>query len=588
MCAGWNSKMMQRRLIMKRGRKTAANTKPKKTPYELAPVKPLVKKVVETKAKRTLYMRAKETAMRKLRVACPARWWVPNMAQERMFKLFAKRPFPSDAVFMAGNGVGKSVGAVLFALGIIWGPDEVCSMSIDEHPDLKYFQNLELFHAFRDRCAEARRPISVRLIVNPGSMKPNGAMYQRIRAWFPRGLYEMQKLGTTYYSQILCWECEEDVGQEEKILAVIDIKSHDQDVVAHSGSDIDVVIFDEPCPEEIYDEAVARGRGNPDSFRAFFLTPLELSGWLVDRLIDRADGHRIVYCQGSLWDNCIDWHPDPTKRGKTRGHITRAKIEEQIDAWKHSSPEMLEARLNGTPTHLSGALFKQFNPEIHVKREHFTVPNDWPIWFIVDPHHARAPAVAWFAQGPMMNYCIGEWPNEDYVRMDPKPVQISRLMEIIRAKEGELSRQVTQRWGDPNSLKFPYPNSNMTIQQEYFNEGLRVMLADDNLDVGHSKVQELLSVTKDFPIPRFQVFEYDALTGEPMINVPMALSRYGYKKNLRGAKSPTSLMDQTYKDFADVVRYFAVMADTIPYSRVASQNQHVANIIGSRQYLNRA
>lgn len=534
-----------------------------------------------------VYERARQLAERKLKLNHPARFWVPNIAQERMFRVFARRPFPSDAVFMAGNGVGKSVAAVVFAAGITWGPREVSSESAYVHEELKFMQDLEVFQAFRDRAREQSRPISIRLIVNAGSMKPNGAMYQRIRAYFPKGKYEMQKLGTTYFSQILCWEEEEEVGQEDKLLAVIDVKSHDQGVVAHSGSDVDVVIFDEPCPEEIYDEAVGRGRGNPDSFRAFFLTPLELSGWIMDRLIDHADGKKIAYCQGSLWDNCIDWHPDESKRGKTRGHITRGKIEEMIEAWKRSSPDTLEARLNGTPTHLSGALYKSFNPEVHIQKDRITIPNDWPIWFIIDPHHARAPAIAWFAQGPGITYCIAEWPNEDYVRMDPKPVHMAVLMEEIRRKEQDWERQVIHRWGDPNTLKWPYPNSNMTIQQEYFNLGLRVLLADDNLDVGHGKVQELLAVEKEFPIPKLKVLEYDLFTGEPMINVPTALSRYGFKKNLRGAKSPTSLMDQTYKDFADLVRYYAVTAEKIPFARVASQNQSVANIVGSRATINR-
>lgn len=532
--------------------------------------------------------RVRALAMKRLRLACPARWAVPNIAQERMFRLFRRKPYPSDAVFMAGNGVGKSVAMVLFSIGIIWGADELGTEAAMEDKSLEFLADLEVFRTFRETAQMENRPISIRWIVNPGSMKPNGAMYQRLRAWFPKGLYEMQKLGTTYFSQVLCWENEEDVGDEAKIVAIIDVKSHDQGVVAHSGSDIDIVMFDEPCPEEIYDEAVARGRGNPDSFRAFFLTPLELSGWLIDRIIDHADGHKIAYCQGSLWDNCKDWHPDEKLRGKTRGNLTRAKIEEQIEAWKRSSPEMLEARLNGTPTHLSGALYKTFNPEIHIKRGQMTIPNDWPIWMVIDPHHGRAPAIAWFAQGPTVSYCIAEWPNDDYVRMDPKPIQISMLMEIIRKKEMNFERQVIHRFGDPNSLKFPYPNSNMTIQQEYANQGMTVRLSDDNLDVGHSKVQEALATTPDFPIPKFQILEYDLFTGEPMLNVPVAMGRYGFKNNIRNAKSPSSLLDQTYKDFADVVRYFFVSADMIPFQRIASTSQAVASIVGTRKFISRS
>jgi hypothetical protein len=147
---------------------------------------------------------------------------------------------------------------------------------------------------------------------------------------------------------------------------------------------------------------------------------------------------------------------------------------------------------------------------------------------------------------------------------------------------------VIHRFGDPNSLKFPYPNSNMTIQQEYANQGMTVRLSDDNLDVGHSKVQEALATTPDFPIPKFQILEYDLFTGEPMLNVPVAMGRYGFKNNIRNAKSPSSLLDQTYKDFADVVRYFFVSADMIPFQRIASTSQAVASIVGTRKFISRS
>ena len=59
-----------------------------------------------------------------------------------------------------------------------------------------------------------------------------------------------------------------------------------------------------------------------------------------------------------------------------------------------------------------------------------------------------------------------------------------------------------------------------------------------------------------------------------MVNVPTAMERYGFKKKaLEQNKQPSTLraiMDETYKDTADVIRYFCVSVRDVPFQTVSS------------------
>lgn len=528
----------------------------------------------------------------------PSRFVVPNVAQARLFGAMEQIPFPKDLVFLGGNGTGKTYCGIGMVTGITWGPKAVVGDGV-AGAGWMGMQHYDGWSIFRSIAKKQNRPIYGRIVAVADNLKGNGAVIQRIRRLFPKGLWEGRKLGKNYVSEIWCWDNQDDFGNDEKAMSVIEIKTHDQDADQHRGPDCDWILFDEPCTPDIYEESLGRTRANEHAVRIHTLTPLELAGWLIDQLVEPFDrgettGETLVV-RGSLWDNCEDWHPDPTMwtggrvgEGEllNRGNLKRRAIEDQIRGWQRMSPDTVAARVWGKPTHLSGAVYKNWNRDVHMVDEIPGDWSDWPIWNIIDPHHARAPMVLWVAQGPHTSYIIAEWPDEDYSKYRVSD-EISGYAKKIMELEKSVERQVIHRWGDPNSLRNVYSSAKgydgmpISLQALYANEGLHFMCANDKLDVGHNCVNEMLSYDRLSPLdplnnfPKLQCLRRNYFTGVPMVNVPTAMERYGFKKKaIDQNKQPTTLkaiMDETYKDTADVIRYFAVTVRDTPFQTISSQ-----------------
>lgn len=560
--------------------------------------------------------------IRRWKKAWPCTWSVPNVGQARLLKYLEKRPYPKDLIFLAGNGVGKSHLGVKIMAGIVWGPKAVSSGGM--HHDWDGERHYEAWRSFRERAQRENRPIAGRIIAASDSLKGNGPMIQRVERLFPKGLWKGEKNGNKYVSEIYCWDSVEErrEGNREKCIAIIDVKTHMQDPDQHRGADLDFILLDEPVPPDVYEECVGRTRANPDAVRIFTITPLEMSGWLIDTLVEGADGIKVAVAYGSLWDNCKDWHPhdEMWSSGKvgeghviTRGVLERISIDDMIDKWTRMSPDTVAARVWGKATHLAGSVYKSWNPLVHMVDEILEPWEDWPIWCITDPHHARPPATIWVAQGPHTSYVIAEYPDEEYTKMSGafivdgvKRVTIEdhgrafkfweRLMGVRENDEEEPDR-IPHRWGDPNSLHYTYSTSSagedgMNLQGLLYNVGLWFECANDNIKTGHEFVSMLLHYNPDQPVvfpnvPRLRVLKTNLATGQPMVNVPNAMARYGFKKkalenNVQPSGNPRSVMDERYKDFADCVRYFAVEMVNEPFQPVNKRRNLVDVIRESR------
>lgn len=483
----------------------------------------------------------------------PALGFVPNLGQRKFFNAYkvrnsTDRGIPYIGVFGSGNGVGKTCSLAITACGLAFG-SECLGESL---------RGLYLWDwSERIRFNESR-PLRGRIICHPDSMKPNGPVYTEITKWFPRGRYKLNKMGKTYYSDIRCYD---DNGN---LVCTIDVKSHEQEKGAHAGSNLDFVLFDEPVPEHLYGETVGRTRNG--GIMMFFLTPLETSGWMIKQIIDDCDGEHKVLVTASIWDNCKDIDG-------TNGHLSRSSIEDMIREWDRMNPMELEARINGTFTHQAGNIYTKWNDDVHVV-DAFKLPEDWPAYMVIDPHDSRPPAVGWFVQGPTSMYCVAEYPTQDYTHMGPTGLTISEHVAEMRRIEQKMGLHVVYRYGDPNKLSYPYPNTQMTVQQEYAKNGMMIVPSDDNLPVGHGKVNELLYYDSDRPlsvwnVPRLQVFR-------DCSNIRQSLKNYGLKKNANPSGSLSSRLDPKYKDFADVVRYFAVKLR--PFAPVNGSSSYIQSL----------
>jgi len=474
--------------------------------------------------------------IRELDEKYPSLSFIPNIGQEKAFKYYKDYAnCPYIFVFGGGNGVGKTADLAIFAVGLIFGPDY-----IDD-----FFSDIKTFTQFKEHCYNRQRRGVIRLVVQADSMKEGGSMHQAITQWFPRGekgkpLYKLMKGGKTYYSEIKIFL---------KDAPIVEIKTHDQDVVAHSGTTLDWILCDEPFPQGLWSEMIGRTRDGGKI--AMFMTPLNMAAWLMDDVVDQVDGKKICMTNASIWENCKDIPG-------TRGHLKKENIELMIEQWRRTDPESVDARVEGKFSHLSGSIFKVFDETVHVC-EPFKIPDDWPIYHIVDPHDSKAPFAIWVLQGPQnQHWVIKEWPTEEYPKLGNTRLTIAGVIQIFRELEGNLIYQMVENIMDPNKGSFVYSTTKRTIQDEWRIAGRRYDLCKiDDLDVGHKAINRLLYFDSTKPVesgynqPNLKVWNCCP-------NMIKALKRYGTKKGADPNASLTVRIDKTWKDPIDDLRYYAV------------------------------
>lgn len=501
-----------------------------------------------------------------LRQNFPGRYFIPNLGQESAI-LPLKTIDPSDSeirigVFTGGNGVGKTTALVNLARGLAWGRNEMSS----------FFSDWTIFEKFERIREEEKRPIRIRFVCHAVGMEESGQIYSEIMKWWPKGLYQWEKNHKSYYSICKCYD------HEKNLVAIINVRTFDQDKTAHAGPTEDAILVDEPMPQELFSENVGRLRTKMGGIMWMFLTPLEVGGWIKDQLVGRED---VTFTSASIWDNCIDWHPNKALRGKTRGHLTRKVIDRMIKEWRREGPEIAEARENGTFTHLSGAVFKDFNMGVHVI-EPFEIPKDWPIYCVMDPHDGKPSMVGWYAVSPDDTmYWIAEYPGLYWTKANGSG-SVKKTCDAIREIEAPFRRQVMYRFGDPMKLKMPYSNSSLTLQGEYAAQGYRFGLADNAVDIGLSRVRGLLEWDPTqvlSPSNRPKMYFFSRNWWDPSMtlqNLITGMSQLCYKKDAFTKSSDRAmgaLLKDDWKDPVDVVRY-GVMSKK-PFAAVSSFNGYM-------------
>ena len=517
---------------------------------------------------------AKDAASRvleMLRINLPCKFWLPNVGQEKAIlplKSFDGDSHPKIGVFTGGNGTGKTTTLVNLVAGAAFG---VGVMS-------EFFRDWDIFRKFDEIRKDEHRPIKIRIVCHKTAMEDMGNLYTEIQKWWPRGKYEWQKNHASYFSACTCY------GEDGRPTALIQVRTFDQDPRAHAGDTVDLIVVDEPMPQILYSENVGRLRTKRGGLMWFFCTPLEVGGWMKNQLANDDVGQNsgtIVFTGASIWDNCRDWHPDPAmwvdgrvqrgatkdpKKLLTRGHLSKATIDMQIREWRKESPEIAEAREKGIFINLSGAVFKTFNPGVHII-EPFEIPRSWPIYCVMDPHDSRPSFVGWFAHSPDDKiYWIAEYPTSiQWDKADGGTGSVTGTCNAIRSTETPFRDQVVHRFADPNKIGMRYSNKerNVNLQQEYSTAGYRFLLADDKIDVGLSKVRDRLYYDNSRPIgpgnePSMYFFSRNWWTTEPLTNLTLGMSQWTYKRNARSAdstKATYTLLADEWKDPCDVVRY---------------------------------
>lgn len=468
----------------------------------------------------------------------PSIGFVPNIAQERALSCL-KKPhptygdYPFVTIMTGGNGVGKTcdIAAILLP-GLCLGQNFVNK----DHCDYEYFREIEKLR--KGRAALGQDELHVRIVCASEDMSESGSLYKEIKLWNPQAVFSQK--GNKCYGQVR-------IGN-----VCIDVKTFDQDVVTHAGPTLDVVIFNEPPPQEIWAENIGRCRKNGRVFA--FLTPVGGAAFLFDIIDGDFPDGEIFHTEASIYDNCIDIPG-------TRGHLSRRDIERLIRQWEANNPEEVVARRDGKFMNLSGSIFKNYNEKVHCIKARDVLDN-WIIMQTVDPHRAKPPFGIWTAQTPSDDiFVIAEYPSNRWDQITTCGLTIQQICSewdlIEQGRYPGLSYlgnlTMTARHGDPLMFNDVQPHSRETLQQIYSKYGYSFSLEVDNgIDAGHNKIREFLRYDPERVVdgtnrPRLYVFDNCK-------NTKLAFQRYGYKKK-PGGLTLSENVDPTWKCIMDVVRY---------------------------------
>jgi hypothetical protein len=301
--------------------------------------------------------------------------------------------------------------------------------------------------------------------------------------------------------------------------------------------------LDEPIPKRIY-SGVRRGAIDQAAPICFSFTPLgPNAAWMFRDLYSKADGRRIAVFNLSIFDN--PWLP-------------RKAVEEFANDPSISDVEK-EARLFGRFLHLIDRIYPQFNEAVHIIPS-FRPESDWLHGMVLDPHTVKPWAIAWFTVTPRGDIIFyREWPSSDFTKLRRDTRSPAEYAGLIRQIEGP--RQADVRIIDPNyggradTVRGVHIPAVKDILAEY---GLQFIgNINDDLNYGEARVRALLAYDTKQPLSQVncpRIF----FTENCQNLIASQLYYVADNKSAEDDMPAEDKRDETYKDFADLVRYVAV------------------------------
>jgi hypothetical protein len=480
----------------------------------------------------------------------PSKDFVPNVAQERALgccrDIHSKTGrWTQENWFIAGNGAGKTaVEVAALLVGVTMG---------------KRFLSERWFggHGFFDEMERIRekRPLRVRIVCDSAGVEESGPIVQNVRQWIPLGRFGGRVGGgKNYFTELFIPSPDPERYHPTRV----DIKTHGQPTTAHAGSEVDVLIFDEPAPRNVYDEESSRTRRGGYIFG--FMTPLNAAPYLI-RVIDSPGSEgKLTVARGSIWDNCADIPGN-------RGVLSRSNIEEQIRRWQSLDPIIAEARIHGRFMQLAGAVYKLFERHVHVVPAQ-KIPSSWNVWMCVDPHPVKPSFAVWMALTPTGDwYVIAEWPTDPWDQLSTTHLTIKDFgLEWTKIERGGYHKfpylhggiRIMGRKGDPNAFKESNPITRRTYQEQYeWDTGMEFDLdVPDSIDLRHNAIKDLIKY--DFARPLDSLNRPHLYVFDSCENVIRGFGNYSWKLAGKDQQGLTSVLEEEWMCPMSAVGYLAV------------------------------
>lgn len=273
--------------------------------------------------------------------------------------------------------------------------------------------------------------------------------------------------------------------------SVIYLKTYDQDLDSFAGANLHLIGQSEHCPQDRYEENLARLRGR--GVRRFIgeMTPTEGMTWEYDEIHEK-------------FERRLRTPPDlEVFRGRTNDNVHN--LSESYVARLQNLPEdQRRIRLYGDFIALSGLVYKGYRDWLsndirpgdlyggHLVKP-FEIPLHWPRSMCIDPHNRKPFALLWRAISPDRNsYYYDEF------KPDGGGLLIKQYADVIRQKEGKLHNRIAYRLID-TSARVEDPITGLDFQQEFARYGIitRVVRKSEKaIDPGIQKVSERLQFTE--------------------------------------------------------------------------------------------
>lgn len=264
--------------------------------------------------------------------------------------------------------------------------------------------------------------------------------------------------------------------------SVFDILTHEQSTEQFEGWRGHIAWFDEPPPRDKY---VATLRGLVDFSGRYWLTLTPLTQpWIYDEIYTSTDKEYTFVVTVDITEN---EHLSPEAIKEFEGSLTQ---------------EEKEARLHGRFLHLTGLIYKEFEPNIHIIEPPVIKPH-WTKYMAIDPHERNPTAVLWLAVDDKENHWI-------YDELWLKDMDIKSMAAAIISQEGDLKADI--KLIDPHADKDNIAAGGFNMRKELMKYGVFCQRGNSDPLLGKSRIRQALtprfSAVRNKYIPQLHVSRY--------------------------------------------------------------------------------
>lgn len=258
------------------------------------------------------------------------------------------------------------------------------------------------------------------------------------------------------------------------------VKSYASNKMGHESGDWDFIHVDEPCPKGMW-EAQSRGLVDRDGSAWFMCTPLN-EPWINEYFFP--DGNTRDYSDIPYED------PQLSKWVIFGSMHDNAMLKESAKALFISSlsDEDRQTRIDGRPRHLTGTIYKEFKPDVHILR---ALPPDWLAFNSPPPHYTIRAAADTHPKNPHAVLFAATAPSGRTYFFD-------ELYEALLIPA--LTKEINSRLGGRMPLRFllelaaynDIPTDGVTIADYFISASIPIEAATKDLSFGIMKVKEAL------------------------------------------------------------------------------------------------